>query len=184
MTDTLKKHTPNQELQQMRENAFLGGGQERIDAQHLRGKLTARERLAILLDHGSFREIDQFVSHRSTDFGLENHKALGDGVITGWGMIDGRLVYVYAQDFTFLGGSLGEAHAEKICKIYELAQKNGAPIIGLNDSGGARIQEGVSSLAGYGNIFLQNTLASGVVPQICAISWTLCWWGCILPCSD
>ena len=169
MTDTLKKLTPNQELQQKRETAFLGGGQERIDAQHLRGKLTARERLAILLDRGSFREIDQFVSHRSSDFGLENQKALGDGVVTGWGMIDGRLVYVYAQDFTFLGGSLGEAQAEKICKIYDLALKNGAPIIGLNDSGGARIQEGVSSLAGYGNIFLQNTLASGVVPQICAI---------------
>jgi acetyl-CoA carboxylase carboxyltransferase component len=156
-------------LRTMRDLSMLGGGKERIDNQHKRGKLTARERLDLLLDRGSFREIDEFVCHRSNSFGLEEQKVLGDGVVTGWGTIDGRLIYVYAQDFTFLGGSLGEAQAEKICKIYDFALKNGAPVIGLNDSGGARIQEGVSSLAGYGNIFLRNTLSSGVIPQICAI---------------
>jgi acetyl-CoA carboxylase carboxyltransferase component len=149
--------------------AHLGGGPERIEAQHQKGKLTARERLDTLLDKGSFHETDSFVVHRSHDFGLEKQKIPGDSVVTGWGTIDGRLVYVYSQDFTFLGGSLGEAHAAKICKILELAIKNGAPVIGLNDSGGARIQEGVASLVGYADIFLQNTLASGVVPQISAI---------------
>ncbi len=157
------------QLLEMRERSRLGGGTERTEAQHKRGKLCARERLDLLLDHGSFHEIDAFVTHHATAFGMEAQKALGDGVVTGWGMIEGRLVYVYAQDFTVLGGSLGEAHAAKICKIYDLALKNGAPVIGLNDSGGARIQEGVFSLAGYAEIFLRNTLASGVIPQISAI---------------
>jgi acetyl-CoA carboxylase carboxyltransferase component len=147
----------------------LGGGTERIEAQHQKGKLTARERLDLLLDKGSFHEFDAFVIHRAQDFGLDRLKFPGDSVVTGWGTVDGRLVYVYSQDFTVLGGSLGEVHAEKVCKIMGLALKNGAPIIGINDSGGARIQEGVVSLAGYGDIFLQNTLASGVVPQISAI---------------
>ena len=146
-----------------------GAGPERIEAQHKKGKLTARERLDLLLDKGSFHETDAFVVNRTHDFGLDQQKYPGDSVVTGWGMVDGRLVYVYSQDFTVLGGSLGEVHAEKICKIMDLAIKNGAPIIGLNDSGGARIQEGVVSLAGYGNIFLMNTLASGVIPQISAV---------------
>ncbi|HPW55416.1 MAG: acyl-CoA carboxylase subunit beta [Thermoanaerobaculaceae bacterium] len=157
------------QLQMLREKSRLGGGPERIDAQHAKGKLTARERIEALLDPGSFREIDAFVVHRCTDFGLEAKRFLGDSVITGWGTIEQRTVYVFSQDFTVLGGSLGEVHAEKICKVMELATKNGAPLIGLNDSGGARIQEGVVSLGAYADIFLRNTLASGVVPQISAI---------------
>jgi propionyl-CoA carboxylase beta chain len=153
-------------LARMREEALLGGGAKRIDQQHARGKLTARERLALLLDEDSFTEIDAFVTHRATEFGLEGERYLGDGVVTGFGRIDGRLVFVYAQDFTVFGGSLSEAHAEKICKVMDLAVENGAPIIGLSDSGGARIQEGVVSLGGYADIFLRNTLASGVVPQV------------------
>src|SRR5213083_2471247 len=156
-------------LQQKRAESELGGGEERIKVQHEKGKLTARERLDALLDPGTFVELDRFVTHRSVDFGLADEKYLGDGVVTGYGRIDGRLVYVFAQDFTVFGGSLSEAYAEKICKIMDLAMKVGAPIIGLNDSGGARIQEGVVSLAGYAEIFLRNTLASGVVPQISAI---------------
>ena len=144
----------------------LGGGEARIEQQHERGKLTARERLDLLLDPGSFVEFDAFVTHRATDFGLERERYLGDGVVTGHGTIDGRLVFVFSQDFTVFGGSLSEAHAEKICKVMDLAMQRGAPIIGLNDSGGARIQEGVVSLGGYADIFLRNTLASGVVPQI------------------
>src|SRR5579862_4566219 len=146
-----------------------GGGKARLEAQHKKGKLSARERLDLLLDEGSFVELDRFVVHRSTDFGLETQKVYGDGVVTGYGKIDGRLVYVFSQDFTVFGGSLSETFAEKICKIMDLAVRNGAPVIGLNDSGGARIQEGVASLGGYAEIFLRNTLASGVVPQISAI---------------
>ncbi|MBA2286747.1 MAG: acyl-CoA carboxylase subunit beta [Ktedonobacteraceae bacterium] len=157
------------ELQRLREEAMLGGGQKGIDTQHAKGKLTARERLDLLLDPGSFNELDMFVAHRSTDFGLQERKFPGDGVVTGYGQIDGRLVYVFSQDFTVFGGSLSETHAEKICKVMDLAMKNGAPVIGLNDSGGARIQEGVVSLGAYADIFLRNTLASGVVPQISAI---------------
>jgi propionyl-CoA carboxylase beta chain len=149
--------------------AELGGGPDRIEQQHKKGKLTARERLDLLLDPGSFVEVDRFVTHRSTDFGLAENKPLGDGVVTGYGRIEGRPVYVFSQDFTVFGGSLAEAHAEKICKIMDLAARNGAPVIGLNDSGGARIQEGVVSLGGYADIFLRNTLVSGVVPQISAI---------------
>src|SRR5438132_1272327 len=156
-------------LQQKRAEALLGGGEERIKVQHEKGKLTARERLDALLDPGTFVELDRFVTHRSVDFGLADEKYLGDGVVTGYGRIEGRLVYVFAQDFTVFGGSLSEAHAEKICKVMDFAMQNGAPIIGLNDSGGARIQEGVVSLGGYADIFLRNTLASGVVPQISAI---------------
>jgi len=165
MTENLKfKH-----LHDKKAMTRLGGGIERIEVQHQKGKMTARERLDLLLDKGSFRETDPLVVHRTHDFGLAEQKYMGDSVVTGWGTIDGRLVYVYSQDFTVFGGSLGEVHAEKICKIQDLAIKNGAPIIGLNDSGGARIQEGVVSLAGYAEIFLQNTLASGVIPQISAI---------------
>src|SRR5947209_8333298 len=156
-------------LQQKRAQSELGGGAERIAAQHEKGKMTARERLDVLLDAGTFVELDRFVTHRSTDFGLADEKYLGDGVVTGYGRIEGRLVYAFSQDFTVFGGSLSEAHAEKICKVMDLALKNGAPVIGLNDSGGARIQEGVASLGGYADIFLRNTLASGVVPQISAI---------------
>jgi len=156
-------------LRELREKAKLGGGRERIERQHQRGRLTARERLRLLLDEGSFQELDMFVTHRATEFGLDKRKYLGDGVVTGYGTINGRLVYVYSQDFTVLGGSLGEAHAAKICKVMDLALKNGAPLIGLNDSGGARIQEGVLALGGYAEIFLRNTLASGVIPQISAI---------------
>jgi propionyl-CoA carboxylase beta chain len=156
-------------LEELRRQSELGGGEARIRAQHERGKLTARERLDVLLDPGSFVELDRFVVHRATGFGLEEEKDLGDGVVTGWGAIDGRLVYVFSQDFTVFGGSLSEAHAEKIVKVMDLALKNGAPVIGLNDSGGARIQEGVASLGGYADIFLRNTLASGVVPQISAV---------------
>src|SRR5437870_11936470 len=156
-------------LQQKRAEAELGGGAERIQAQHDKGKMTARERLEVLLDPGSLVELDRFVTHRATDFGLADEKYLGDGVVTGHGRIDGRLVYVFSQDFTVFGGSLSEAHAEKVCKVMDLALKTGAPVIGLNDSGGARIQEGVVSLAGYADIFLRNTLTSGVTPQISAI---------------
>jgi acetyl-CoA carboxylase carboxyltransferase component len=158
-----------QKLHDRKARTRLGGGPERIDAQHQKGKLTARERLDLLLDKGSFHETDAFVVHRTHDFGLDGQKVSGDSVVTGWGTIDGRLVYVYSQDFTVFGGSLGEVHSGKICKILDMAIKNGAPVIGLNDSGGARIQEGVVSLAGYADIFLRNTLASGVVPQISAI---------------
>jgi propionyl-CoA carboxylase beta chain len=156
-------------LQELREQSKLGGGQERIEAQHKRGKLTARERVDLLLDRGSFRELDAFVTHRTHDFGLDRQKYLADSVVTGWGTVEGRLVYVFSQDFTVFGGSLGEVHAEKVCKLMDMAMKNGAPLIGLNDSGGARIQEGVVSLGGYADIFLRNTLASGVIPQISAI---------------
>jgi len=156
-------------LQHKREQAQLGGGHARIESQHKKGKLTARERLHFLLDEGSFQEIGMLVTHRSTDFGMEKEIYPGDGVVTGYGTISGRLVYVFSQDFTVFGGSLSETHAEKICKIMDLAMKNGAPVIGLNDSGGARIQEGVVSLGGYADIFYRNTMASGVVPQISAI---------------
>ncbi len=149
--------------------AHLGGGQKRIDSQHKKGKLTARERLHFLLDEGSFEEIGMLVTHRSSDFGLDKEKYLGDGVVTGYGRVNGRLVYVFSQDFTVFGGSLSETHAEKICRIMDLAMKNGAPVIGLNDSGGARIQEGVVSLGGYADIFYRNTIASGVIPQISAV---------------
>ena len=162
----------NPKLQQLNErkaSSRRGGGPDRIQAQHQKGKLTARERLDLLLDKGSFHEIDPFVVHRTHDFGMEKQRFPGDSVVTGWGTIEGRLVYVFSQDFTVFGGSLGEVHAGKICKIMDLALKNGAPVIGLNDSGGARIQEGVVSLAGYAEIFLRNTLASGVIPQISAI---------------
>ncbi len=157
------------ELKQLRDQSRQGGGPQRTKAQHDQGRLTARERLDLLLDKGSFRELDAFVKHRTTAFGLEEQQILSDSVVTGWGTIDGRLVYVFSQDFTVFGGSLGEVHAEKIVKVMEMAMKNGAPIIGLNDSGGARIQEGVVSLGGYADIFLKNTLASGVIPQISAI---------------
>jgi propionyl-CoA carboxylase beta chain len=156
-------------LEDKKAEALIGGGEKRIDAQHDKGKLTARERVHFLMDEGSFEELGMLVTHRSTNFGLDKQKFLGDGVVTGYGTIDGRLVYVYAQDFTVMGGSLAEAHAEKICKIMDMAMKNGAPIIGLNDSGGARIQEGVVSLGGYADIFYRNTRASGVVPQLSAI---------------
>ncbi len=156
-------------LQDKLAEAKLGGGQARIQAQHKKGKLTARERVHFLLDAGSFEEIGALVTHRSTDFGMAEQQVLGDGVVTGYGTVNGRLVYVFAQDFTVFGGSLSETHAEKICKIMDLAVKNGAPLIGLNDSGGARIQEGVNSLGGYADIFYRNVLASGVVPQISAI---------------
>src|SRR6478736_2831711 len=157
------------QLHQRQAQAEQGGGPARVAQQHKKGKLTARERLDLLLDEGSFVELDRFVTHRSTDFGLDQQVIPGDGVVTGWGRIDGRLVYVFSQDFTVFGGSLSEAHAEKICKVMDLALRNGAPVIGLNDSGGARIQEGVASLGGYADIFLRNTLASGVVPQLSAV---------------
>jgi propionyl-CoA carboxylase beta chain len=159
----------NKQLLEKREKALLGGGKQRIEDQHKKGKLTARERIDLLLDEGSFEEIGMFVQHRSTDFGLDKQKFPGDGVVTGHGTIDGRQVTVFSQDFTVFGGSLSETHAEKICKIMDLALKLGVPVIGLNDSGGARIQEGVVSLGGYADIFLRNTLASGVVPQISAV---------------
>ncbi|MFH5773517.1 acyl-CoA carboxylase subunit beta [Paracoccus broussonetiae] len=157
------------QLEAKRRDARLGGGQRRIDAQHARGKLTARERLELLLDEGSFEEFDMFVRHRSVDFGIDADRPYGDGVVTGWGTINGRMVYVFSQDFTVFGGSLSETHAQKICKIMDMAMQNGAPVIGLNDSGGARIQEGVASLAGYADVFQRNVLASGVVPQISVI---------------
>jgi propionyl-CoA carboxylase beta chain len=163
---------PSDKLKDLRERksaALLGGGKRRIDDQHKKGKLTARERIDRLIDEGTFEEIGMLVQHRSYDFGMENQKYLGDGVITGHGKINGREVFVYSQDFTVFGGSLSEAHAEKICKIMEMALKVGIPLIGLNDSGGARIQEGVVSLGGYADIFLRNTMASGVIPQISAV---------------
>ncbi len=158
-----------EQLGQRRAEAKLGGGQRRIDAQHARGKLTARERIELLLDEDSFEEFDMFVRHRSTDFGIEADRPYGDGVVTGWGTINGRMVYVFSQDFTVFGGSLSETHAQKICKIMDMAMQNGAPVIGINDSGGARIQEGVASLAGYADVFQRNIMASGVVPQISLI---------------
>ncbi len=162
-------HDILEQLETRRAEARAGGGDKRIAAQHAKGKLTARERLEVLLDEGSFEEYDMFVTHRATDFGMEKVKIPGDGVVTGWGTINGRLVYVFAQDFTVLGGSLSETHANKICKILDMAMNNGAPVIGLNDSGGARIQEGVASLGGYADVFQKNVLASGVVPQISVI---------------
>ncbi len=157
------------ELMQMRERAKLGGGEKRIASQHQKGKLTARERIELLLDEGSFEEFDMFVSHRCIDFGLKGQDYLSDGVVTGYGTIDGRLVYVFSQDFTIFGGSLSEMYAQKICKVMDKAMKVGAPVIGINDSGGARIQEGVKSLGGYADIFQRNIMASGVIPQISAI---------------
>ncbi len=157
------------ELEKRREAARLGGGRKRIDAQHAKGKLTARERLEVLLDPDSFEEYDMFVEHRCSDFGMEGQKVPSDGVVTGWGRINGRIVFVFSQDFTVFGGSLSEAHAEKICKVMDQAMKVGAPVIGLNDSGGARIQEGVASLAGYAEVFQRNVLASGVIPQISCV---------------
>lgn len=166
---TYRMNTRIERLEQLRAEAQLGGGKKRIEQQHKRGKLSARERLEVLLDEGSFQEIDMFVRHRSHNFGLQSNRPLGDGVITGTGTIDGRTVCVFSQDFTVFGGSLSEAYAEKICKLMDLAMKIGAPVIGLNDSGGARIQEGVVSLGGYADIFLRNTLASGVIPQISVV---------------
>ncbi|CAN7611053.1 acyl-CoA carboxylase subunit beta [Rhizobium sp. LjRoot254] len=157
------------QLEARREAARMGGGEARIATQHSKGKLTARERLDVLLDEGSFEEYDMYVTHRTTDFGMAENKVPGDGVVTGWGTINGRLVYVFSQDFTVLGGSLSETHAEKICKIMDMAARNGAPVIGLNDSGGARIQEGVASLAGYAEVFRRNAEVSGVIPQISVI---------------
>ena len=161
-----------EKLQQLQDEiaaAMMGGGADKIEKQHEKGKLTARERVHFLLDNGSFEEIGMLVTHRSSDFGMEKQRIPGDGVVTGYGTIDGRLVYVFAQDFTVFGGSLSETHAEKICKVMDLAMENGAPVIGLNDSGGARIQEGVSSLGGYADIFYRNVMASGVIPQLSAI---------------
>ncbi|MDP3064769.1 MAG: carboxyl transferase domain-containing protein, partial [Chloroflexota bacterium] len=158
-----------EQLAQKRAQSRQGGGERRIQAQRAKGKLTARERIALLLDEGSFQEMDPFVTHRATDFGLAEQKYLGDAVVTGSGRVNGRLVFVFAQDFTVFGGSLSEVVGQKICKVMDLAMKTGAPIVGLNDSGGARIQEGVVSLAAYGDIFLRNTLASGVVPQLTVV---------------
>ena len=168
MADT-SKNPKIKHLEEKRAQSQLGGGPDRIKKQHEKGRLTARERIDLLLDKGSFKEVDAFVEHRSTDFGVDQTKILGDSVITGWGTINNRLVYVFSQDFTVFGGSLGEVHAEKVVKIMDMATKNGAPVIGLNDSGGARIQEGVVSLGGYADIFLRNTLVSGVIPQISVI---------------
>ena len=162
-------HQKFEELNRKNNEALLGGGEKRMEQQHAKGKLTARERVMLLLDEASFEELGKFVMHRSKDFGLDKEHYLGDGVITGYGTIDSRLVYVFSQDFTVFGGSLSETHAEKIVKIMEMAMKNGAPLIGLNDSGGARIQEGVVSLGGYADIFYRNVMASGVIPQISAI---------------
>lgn len=157
------------DLRKLREKVALGGGEKRIESQHKKGKLTARERVHAFLEEGSFVEIDAFVQHRCTNFGMEKTEALGEGVVTGYGTVNGRLVFVYAQDFTVIGGSLGEMHASKICKVQEMALKMGAPIVGINDSGGARIQEGVDALGGYGKIFYNNTISSGVIPQISVI---------------
>ncbi|RPJ28963.1 MAG: acyl-CoA carboxylase subunit beta [Chloroflexi bacterium] len=165
----MSNQTNIQNLRERKTRSRLGGGAERIESQHKKGRLTARERIDLLLDKGSFREMDAFVQHRTHDFNLDSQKFMSDSVVTGWGTIEGRLVYVFSQDFTVFGGSLGEVHAEKICKVMDMAMKNGAPLIGLNDSGGARIQEGVVALGGYADIFLRNTLASGVIPQISAI---------------
>ncbi len=158
-----------EDLDRRKQEVHGSGGAARIEQQHAKGKLTARERVAMLLDPGTFEELDSFVTHRSVDFGTAEKKYPGDSVVTGYGKIQGRTVYVYSQDFTVFGGSLSEVTAEKICKVMDMAMRNGAPIIGINDSGGARIQEGVASLGGYGEIFMRNTLASGVVPQISAI---------------
>jgi propionyl-CoA carboxylase beta chain len=158
-----------EELETRRGAARLGGGEKRIESQHAKGKLTARERIELLLDEGSFEEYDMFVAHRCIDFGMEKNRPYGDGVVTGWGTVNGRMVYVFSQDFTVLGGSVSATHAQKICKIMDMAMQNGAPVIGINDSGGARIQEGVDSLAGYGDVFQRNIEASGVVPQISLI---------------
>ncbi len=157
------------QLEGRRDDARKGGGSRRVEAQHAKGKLTARERIELLLDEGSFEEFDMFVAHRCTEFGMEKDRPAGDGVVTGWGTINGRMVYVFSQDFTVMGGSVSETHAQKICKIMDMAMQNGAPVIGINDSGGARIQEGVASLAAYGEIFQRNIMASGVVPQISLI---------------
>ena len=162
-------HDINDQLEDKRAAARLGGGAKRIEAQHARGKLTARERIELLLDPGSFEEWDMFVEHRCVDFGMADNKIPGDGVVTGYGMINGRLVFVFSQDFTVFGGALSESHAEKICKVMDQAMKVGAPVIGLNDSGGARIQEGVASLGGYAEVFQRNVMASGVIPQISMI---------------
>ncbi|HAH10177.1 MAG TPA: methylmalonyl-CoA carboxyltransferase, partial [Alphaproteobacteria bacterium] len=156
-------------LDEKRQHAHMGGGEKRIEAQHARGKLTARERIELLLDEGSFEEFDAFVEHRSTDFGMEAQKVPGDGVVTGWGTINGRLVYLFVKDFTVFGGSLSYAHAQKIVKVQDMALRMGAPVIGVFDAGGARIQEGVDALAGYGEVFQRNVLASGVIPQISVI---------------
>ena len=156
-------------LEQRRDEARLGGGKARIEAQHKRGKLTARERIELLLDKGSFEELDMFVEHRSNDFGMEKTKIPGDGVVTGWGTVNGRTVYLFSKDFTVFGGSLSETHAQKIIKVQDMAMKARAPIIGLFDAGGARIQEGVAALGGYGEVFMRNVLASGVIPQISVI---------------
>ena len=158
-----------EQLAERRAQAWAGGGEKRIAAQHAKGKLTARERVDVLLDEGSFEEFDLYVAHRAVDFDMQSQKYPGDGVVTGWGTINGRLVYIFSQDFTVLGGSLSETHAQKICKIMDMAMRNGAPVIGLNDSGGARIQEGVASLAGYAEVFRRNAEASGVIPQISVI---------------
>src|SRR3982075_1801122 len=162
-------HDIIQQLEAKRARARLGGGEKRIAAQHGKGKLTARERIDLLLDADTFEEWDMFVEHRSHDFGMEQNRPPGDGVVTGYGMINGRLVFVFSQDFTVFGGALSEAHAEKICKVMDRAMKVGAPVVGLNDSGGARIQEGVASLGGYAEVFQRNVMASGVVPQISAV---------------
>ena len=159
----------NNLLQSRRESSLIGGGVRRIESQHNKGKLTARERIELLLDEDTFEEMGQFVEHRTVDFEMHKDRPLGDGVVTGYGTINGRLTFVFSQDFTVFGGSLSEAHAEKICKLMDHAMRVGAPVVGLNDSGGARIQEGVASLGGYADIFYRNTLASGVVPQISAI---------------
>src|SRR5213075_149678 len=162
-------HDILEQLEKKRAAARIGGGEKRIASQHAKGKLTARERLELLLDEGTFEEWDMFVEHRSHDFGMEKNRPPGDGVVTGYGMINGRLVFVFSQDFTVFGGALSEAHAEKICKVMDQAMKVGAPVIGLNDSGGARIQEGVASLGGYAEVLQRNVMASGVVPQISMI---------------
>ncbi|NBS99033.1 MAG: methylmalonyl-CoA carboxyltransferase, partial [Betaproteobacteria bacterium] len=162
-------HDIQKKLEEKRAKARLGGGQKRIDAQHAKGKLTARERLELLFDEGTFEEWDMFVEHRCVDFGMSDQRIPGDGVVTGYGMINGRLAFSFSQDFTVFGGALSETHAEKICKVMDQAMKVGAPVIGLNDSGGARIQEGVASLGGYADVFQKNVLASGVIPQISMI---------------
>ena len=167
-TDLTPKN-PIEELRRRKQEVLLGGGKERIEKLHAEGRLTARERIDLLLDPGSFQETGVFVEHRTTDFGMADRKIPGDGVVAGYGTVDGRLVFVFAQDFTVFGGTLSEPNAKKICNVMDQAMENGAPIIGLNDSGGARIQEGVQSLGGYAEIFLRNTVASGVVPQISAI---------------
>src|SRR5476649_1733429 len=167
--ERLKSLSPRDKLAALDEQAELGGGKERIEKQHQDGKLTARERIELLVDPGTFIELDKFKTHRADDFGMSAKKILGDGVVTGYGMVEGRQIFVFAQDFTVFGGSLSGAYAEKICKVMDLAVSTGCPVVGLNDSGGARIQEGVVSLAGYADIFLRNTLASGVIPQISAI---------------